>query len=110
MVATEYGDIGYATCTIMPETTVMKASFTKKGDKPGSVWTKLITSNDLPYVVNPDKGYLVTTNNFVGSERMKYGISLQRTFPTRKVRISEMLEQLIAREGKKIRADDMKKI
>ena len=49
----------------------------------------------MPYVVNPDKGYIVNGNNFVASSRMKYGVSHSFGFPHRKYRIEEMIEELV---------------
>ena len=109
MLATE-DHIMYTALGLMPDRNTAHASYTKKGNRPESVWKGVITSLDMPYVVNPDKGYLVTANNFVGSARMKGGVSLQRTFPTRKIRISEMIEELIAREDEKITVRDMQKV
>ena len=63
----------------------------------------------MPYVVNPDKGYLVNCNNFVASDRMKYGYSHAFSFSHRKVRISEMLDELISIDHK-IQVRDMQKI
>ena len=70
---------------------------------------KPITTQDLPYVVNPEKGFLVNCNNFVASDRMKYGVSHAFAFNHRKVRITELIEEFI-RSGKKIVATDMQKI
>ena len=66
-------------------------------------------TEDLPYVVSPEKGYLVNSNNFVASDRMKYGVSHAFSFNHRKVRITEMIEELI-QSGKKIDARDMQNI
>ena len=95
MMATDDG-IMYAALGLIPDRNVALSSYTKIGSRPEAVWKGKLDSYDMPYVVNPDKGYLVTTNNFVGSSRMKSGVSLQRTFPTRTIRISEMIEEMIA--------------
>ena len=75
-IATDFGDIAYASVGLNPTRNVMETSYTKHGNRKESVWTGILKSSDLPYVVNPDKGYLVSTNNFVGSSRMKHGKSL----------------------------------
>ena len=59
--------------------------------------------------MNPDKGYLVNSNNFIASERMEYGISHAINFNHRKVRISEMIEEVI-NNGNKITVEDTKRI
>ena len=60
-------------------------------------------------MVNPDKGYIVSCNNFNGSERSKYGVSHAFAFVHRRVRISEMIESLI-NSGKKLTVKDMQDI
>lgn len=56
----------------------------------------------MPYVVNPDKGFVVNANNFITSSNVKHGISLSAAFPHRVVRISEMIQAL---NGKATEAD-----
>ena len=55
----------------------------------------------MPYVVNPDKGYLVSVNNRMTTHRVKNGISHAFTFNHRGVRISELLTDLIANSTQK---------
>ena len=110
LLATENGDIMYTGLGVMPVRSVVSASFTRRGEHPDSVWKGILTSSDMPYVVNPDKGYLVSCNNFIGSSRMKHGISLQRTFTGRKSRISELLEELIADKDRKVNVRSLQKV
>ena len=63
----------------------------------------------MPYVVNPDKGYIVHCNNFLGSDRVDHGVSHAFPFVHRKIRISQMIEELINTE-KKITVADMQDI
>ena len=67
----------------------------KKGNRVENQWEGLLSNKDMPYLVNPDKGYLVNCNNFVGSDRVKYGVSHAFSMIHRKVRISELLENII---------------
>jgi acyl-homoserine lactone acylase PvdQ len=109
MVVLENNDIIYGGCGLYPDRNVAMGSFTKVGNVPETMWKGIHDSKDLPYVVNPEKGYLVSCNNFLGTKRMKNGVSLGRTFPSRKVRISEMLEEFID-SGKKINVADCQKV
>jgi acyl-homoserine lactone acylase PvdQ len=59
--------------------------------------------------VNPDKGYLVSANNFVTSQNSKHGISHAFTFNHRSIRISEMLDSF-KQNNKKISLVDMSKM
>lgn len=43
--------------------TVKQGAYPKKGWKNRNVWEGLIPRNELPYVINPEKGYLVSGNN-----------------------------------------------
>ena len=107
----ETQDIGYLTTGIFPKRkhNVVQGSYTKLGSKIENQWLGIFKSSELPYVVNPDKGYLVNSNNFIASDRMEYGISHAINFNHRKVRISEMIEEVI-NIGNKITVDDMKRI
>jgi len=40
-----------------------------------NLWTGFVPSEELPYLVNPNKGYVVTANNFITTEHVKHGIS-----------------------------------
>ena len=73
------------------------------------MWQGILTSDDLPSIVNPEKGYIVNTNNRIVSHRAKHGgsgLSHGFAFNHRAIRISELLEKLIADE-KPIRVRDI---
>lgn len=70
--------------------------YAKLASKKENMWIGFITPEDLPYVINPDKGYIVSTNNRMGSERMNYGVSHAFSYSHRAVRIKELIEGLIA--------------
>lgn len=65
----ETGEIGYATCGKFPirKHKVAQGAYTKLGFLDENVWSGLVPSNELPYVVNPQKGYIVSANNFIAS-------------------------------------------
>jgi len=46
-------------------------------------------------VINPIKGYVVSANNFITTDKASFGISHSMVFPHRAVRIAEMIELLI---------------
>ena len=88
------GDIGYQATGVFPKRNhnVVQGVYAKLASKPENLWTGILTSDDLPYVVNPEKGYIVNTNNRIASHRMKHGVSHNLFFSHRAVRISELLE------------------
>ena len=91
------GDIGFFSGGVLPlrKHNVAQGVYTKLGEKSHNRWLGIIDTHELPCVVNPDKGYVVNANNFISSDKGKHGISHAFTFPHRKVRITEMIEELI---------------
>ncbi|UOQ92959.1 penicillin acylase family protein [Halobacillus shinanisalinarum] len=55
-------------------------------------WNGYIPFNELPTLVNPEKGYIATANNKVVSESYPYHISHNWAQPYRYKRIAEMIE------------------
>jgi penicillin amidase len=55
-------------------------------------WTGFIPYEDLPVVLNPEKGYIVTANNFIISENYPYFLGLDFSYGYRARRIAEMIE------------------
>ena len=111
MFALLSGDIGYQASGYFPKRqfNVVQGVYAKDASKKENLWTGVLTSDDLPYVVNPEKGYLVSSNNRMTSERAQHGISHAFSFTHRAVRISELLEDLIKSE-KPIRVREMQEV
>ena len=111
MFALDSGDIGFFATGLFPRRkhNIVQGVYSKRGDRIENKWEGFFDGTELPYVVNPEKGYLVNCNNFIGSDRMNHGISHGFGWIHRKVRISELIEGLI-KEGKKITMEDMKTI
>ena len=109
--ALESGDIGFASGGLFPKRKhgVVQGVYTKLGNRIENRWEGFISNKHIPYVVNPDKGYIVSCNNFNGSDRSTYGVSHAFAFIHRKIRISEMIEELI-NSGKKLNIKDMQDI
>ena len=61
---------------------------------------------ELPFVINPKKGYFVTANNRVFPETAKYDLGASMTATARSKRIDEMMRDAI-KSGKKMTATDM---
>ena len=76
------------------------------------MWTGVLQSDDLPSALNPEKGYLVSTNNVMAHySKNKWGLSQAFSFNHRAVRISERLEELIAKsEEHLIRVRDIQEV
>jgi len=61
----------------------------------------------MPYVINPEKGFIVTSNNFMTSSNVLHGTTHAFTYTGRSTRITELIEQAAERTGNKIRPSDM---
>lgn len=57
----------------------------------------MIFFEEMPYLINPKSGYIVSANNHMSSSNVKHGITENFTFTGRKTRISEMLLEAFAR-------------
>ena len=111
MFALLTGDIGYQATGVFPKRQhkVVQGVYAKNASKKENMWTGILTSHDLPYVVNPEKGYIVSTNNRMTSEKVDHGLSHAFSFTHRAVRISELLEGLIASD-KPIRVREIQEV
>lgn len=91
------GDIGYVTQGKFPvrKHKVGQGSYTKLGYLNENMWQGFVPTDDYPYVINPEKGFVVSANNFITSENAKHGISHSFVFQHRAARISELLQQKI---------------
>jgi len=107
------GDIVYfAGGGLIPqrENKVASGVYPKVGSNPTNKWQGRISHEDMPYMINPKSGYIVSTNNFMTSPNVKHGISMAFTFTGRKTAISELIEEAFHRTGNKVDVDDMKAI
>ena len=57
----------------------------------------LVSTTDLPFSMNPSKGYFVTANNRVMPERASLDIGATSIITARAIRINEMIAQGIQR-------------
>lgn len=64
----------------------------------------------MPYVINPDKGYVISANNFMTSSNVLHGTSHAFTYTGRSTRITELIEEALARTGNQIQLSDMQAI
>jgi acyl-homoserine lactone acylase PvdQ len=89
---------------------VIQGAYPKIGSRPENKWAGIIPDNEMPYVINPEKGYVVSANNHMTTSNVKHGITQVFTFPGRKTRISQLIEEAIEHTGSKIKVTDMQKI
>ena len=68
-------------------------------------WKGFVPFDEMPYIYNPQKGYIATANNKIVDESFPYYISNQWAEPSRIERIEELIEN-----KEKLNVNDMKKI
>jgi penicillin amidase len=64
-----------------------------------NLWQGLIDPKDHPRVYNPEKGFIVSANNFVASKHAKHGITHAFSFTHRFLRLNEMFDQKLKEKG-----------
>jgi penicillin G amidase len=69
-------------------------------------WLDVIDLKNLPFVINPKKGYFLTANNRVVPENSRFDVGASMIATGRSIRINEMIEEGLA-AGKKFTASDM---
>ncbi len=68
-------------------------------------WKGFVPFDEMPYIYNPQKGYIATANNKIVDDSFPYYISNQWAEPSRIERIEELIEN-----KEKLNVNDMKKI
>lgn len=77
---------------------------------PSNTWSGYIPFEEMPYVVNPEKGFIVMANNMVTGPDYKYFQTMGRYFSHgRSERITEIIQEQID-SGKKFTASQQLKI
>lgn len=107
--ATVEGDIGYQATGIHPLHEQYLVGI-KDGSKQNQVWKNFIAFEDLPYTLNPAKGFIVSANNYPATSIYKYFHSIKKEFSgSRASRIDDLIQSLLKKRVK-ISVEDMLKI
>lgn len=78
-----------------------------QGWDPKTAWRGYIPYKEMPYALNPKKGFIVTANNYIAGPDYKYFESLGSNFcQGRAERISELIQQKI-NENQKLGPEDL---
>jgi len=108
LFATNKGDIGFiATGRIPIRKDVRQGATAKDGTLKESDWLGYVPWEDQPRIVNPKKGYIVSANNKMASDNVKWGVSANMWTTPRAARIDQMIREFVDKK-KKISVDDMK--
>lgn len=106
--ADRHGDIGYQTPGRLPIRGAGDGTMPAPGWDSAYDWTGFIPFDDLPVVLNPDRGFIVTANNAVVGADYPYVLGSDWDAGWRAARITDLLERAIARGD--VSADDMSSI
>lgn len=99
------GDIFYQSIGKVPIRSY-KGDSVLPGWVPETIWKGFIPAEEMPYSINPEKGFIVTANNYMVDDEYKYFESLGGYFSQgRAERITEILQGLI-NSGHKFTAED----
>lgn len=100
------GNIGWRPAVSLPLRAPGTGLVPLPGDDPRWDWQGFVPFEDMPYLYNPDQGYIATANNKTIGNDFPYYISAYWEPPARAARINELLQV----EGKQYDVEDMKDI
>jgi len=99
------GNIGYQTPGKLPIRGAGDGSLPQPGWDSAYDWQGFIPFADLPVVLNPDAGYIVTANNAIVGDDYEHFLTNDWDYGWRAARITDLIERTAA--VKKLTADDM---
>lgn len=99
------GNIGWRPAVKIPIRIEGNSLLPRPGDSGEYDWTGFVPFAEMPYLLNPDAGFIVTANNKTIDDSFPYYISNQFAPPSRAIRFTEMVT-----EKKNITVEDVKKM
>jgi len=106
LFATAEGDIGFFGAGKIPIRPHARDGLKPKdGSLKKNDWLGLVPWKDQPKLVNPKKGFIVSANNKMATDNLKYFTSANQFTTSRAARIDEMIRDLV-KKGKKITVED----
>jgi acyl-homoserine lactone acylase PvdQ len=109
IMADNSGDIGYVMVNSIPnrkDKTPYIGNRVLNGETTDYDWDGYIPSSELPWTINPDRGYIVTANNRQMPDHCANDIGATFSSTTRAIRLDEMIREWI-KDGHKITVEDM---
>ena len=99
------GNIGWRPAVKIPIRIEGNSLLPRPGASGEYDWTGFVPFSEMPYLLNPKAGFIVTANNKTIDDSFPYYISNQFAPPSRAVRFTEMVK-----EKKDITVEDVKKM
>ena len=97
------GNIGWRAAALIPIRKEGSSLLPRPGWDPDYDWKGFISFEEMPYLYNPNKGYIATANNKIVDDTFPYYISNQWAEPSRIERIEEYIQS-----KEKMSVNDMK--
>lgn len=91
------GNIGYTPATKIPLREKGNGSLPLQGGEVGSSWKAYVPFEDMPKILNPDKGFIVAANNEITDLEWPFFVSNDFAPSYRADRISQLLQDDISR-------------
>ena len=88
------GNIGWRPAVYIPLRKKGESLIPRPGDDPAYDWHGKVPFEEMPYILNPDHGYIVTANNKIIDETFPYYISGLWADPSRAERILERVKSV----------------
>lgn len=107
--ADQDGNIGYRVGGKIPIRNGWEGQLPVPGWDEQYVWKGYIPNNELPAILNPSAGYIVSANNKPIDDSYPYFISHSWAPPTRSERIADMIEEHISK-GQKLDLNNFKQM
>ncbi len=86
------GNIGWRPAVKIPIRKNAKNLLPRPGEDSAYDWSGFVPFNEMPFLLNPKKGFIATANNKIIDDSFPYYISNQWASPSRIKRIEEMLK------------------
>lgn len=112
ILADDSNNIGYMLVSSAPQRAndyPYSGTFVQDGTTSKHDWEGVMPFKNLPFIINPKKGYFVSANNRVVPPKSKYDVGATQVSTARSIRIDEMIRNKID-SGRKMNMNDMRNI
>ena len=105
------GNIGMQSSGAYPDRGFNRTSRILPGWTGEFEWKGMVKPGDKPWVINPERGWLATTNNAITSRNSRSGVGAEvPSFSGRQIRAEQMLEEMVKEKSGEITEEDFIKM
>lgn len=91
---------GYGAACFFPVKQKIESLFIKDGSDSSNDWIGEVKSNEKAFLIDPEKGYIITANNKFASDNLIHHPSIHMISTGRGLRINILVEELIKKKSK----------